>query len=248
MKENKNNEIKGSHQNFISVCKKYFHKEDLLLVPNVLCYLRVLFSIAFVIIYVIPFSVAGNEMGHIYIAAGVVALSAYTDFLDGFIARKFDMMSGTGQIIDPIADKLSQFSIVLALSISYHDFISLFVLLGVYVVKEVWMFFAAIFLARKNRSFHGAKWFGKVATFITYVVLGSLLLAGPFILQAYPVESDAFHAHLIFDSMITLALFFNLLAFLLYFIQYKKMMHGAGIAEVEENENKKEENENAENL
>ena len=48
-------------------------------------------------------------------------ISGATDFLDGQIARKFNMVTDLGKLIDPIADKLMQLAMVVALTykISY---------------------------------------------------------------------------------------------------------------------------------
>lgn len=42
-----------------------------------------------------------------YVAAGIVIISAVTDFLDGKIARRFYMITEFEKIIDPMADKLT---------------------------------------------------------------------------------------------------------------------------------------------
>jgi hypothetical protein len=94
------------------------------------------------------------------------------------------------------------------------------------------MMLAVILLARHNRSYGGAKWYGKVATFMTYLVLGALLVAGPFILEAYPVGSGSCEAHLIIDTLCAGAIFFLLIAEINYTVLFFRLMHGAGNAEV----------------
>ncbi|MCB1156385.1 MAG: CDP-alcohol phosphatidyltransferase family protein [Leptospiraceae bacterium] len=71
--------------------------KDLLLLPNILTLLRILL--------VIP-SIALFEYGHIYYALPLVVFLFLTDFLDGWIARNFEMKSYIGSILDPVADKL----------------------------------------------------------------------------------------------------------------------------------------------
>ena len=56
---------------------------------------------------------------------------------------------------------------------------------AVLVVKELGLMMADIVLAQHNKTFGGAKWYGKVATFIFYVILGALLIGWPFALDAY---------------------------------------------------------------
>lgn len=234
MKKEKNTE---GRENFNAIIRKYFRREDVFLVPNVLCYLRVLLIIAFIIVYLVPFSLAGNDKANLFIAAALMVVSVYTDFLDGYIARKFDMQSNLGTILDPIADKLCQLAIAVAIAVKLYQFPFIFILLAVYIVKEAWMFISVILLARKNRSYGGAKWYGKVSTFMLYVIMGVLLVAGPFILEAYPVSVDPFHSHMIIDTLSIVAIFFMVLSLVNYTLLFFKLFHGQGNAEVEKETN-----------
>lgn len=230
-----------AHDNFVAVAKKYLRKEDLFKIPNILCYLRVIFVIAFLILYLVPINIAGNDKAGMYIAGGVMATAVYTDFLDGFIARKFDQGSELGKAIDPVADKLTQFAIALAIAIRFYEFPCVLVLLGLIVVKEVWMFFANVILARHNRSFGGAKWYGKLSTFLIYVILGVTLVCGPFVLEAFPLNESGFYAHLIMDGLASLAIFFELFAFINYVFLFHRLVSGQGEDEIKNVSDKTEE-------
>lgn len=221
--------------NFKAVCRKYFRKEDIFKVPNVLCYMRILLLALFLCFYLIPISIVGNPKADIYLAAGVMAIAVYTDFLDGFIARKFNQASEMGKVLDPIADKLTQFTIALAIAIKFHQFPFIITLVVLIMVKESWMFVAAIVLARHNKTFGGAKWFGKLSTFLIYVILGVLLAFGPFILEAYPLDKDPVTAHLIMNGLSGFAIMLEVFAFVKYFMLSVRLLKGAG-----ENEVKKE--------
>lgn len=70
-------------------------------VANKLTLLRIFMIPAFAVVYllgVIPFNFA--------ISAGIFALAAFTDFLDGYLARKYNMVTNLGKFLDPIADKV----------------------------------------------------------------------------------------------------------------------------------------------
>ena len=72
-------------------------KEDLINIPNVLCYIRILLVPVFVILFL-------KEM---YWQSGIVIMIATaTDVVDGWIARHFNMITDWGKFIDPLADKL----------------------------------------------------------------------------------------------------------------------------------------------
>ena len=69
--------------------------------PNKLTILRILMIPLFVALYyvsAIPY--------HFAIAAVIFALAAFTDFLDGYIARKYNLVTDLGKFLDPIADKV----------------------------------------------------------------------------------------------------------------------------------------------
>ncbi len=221
------------HDNFIAILHKYFKKEDIFKVPNILCYMRVIFIAAFLCLYLIPIQIAGNEKAGIYLACGIMATAVYTDFLDGFIARKFDQSSEMGKILDPIADKLTQFSIALAIAIRFHEFPCVLILLSLILLKEGWMFVAVIILARHNRSFDGAKWYGKLSTFLIYVILGVILVCGPFVIEAFPLNQDPVYAHLIIDGLSIFAILCEVFAFVNYMILYRKLLKGQGKDEIE---------------
>ncbi len=225
----KNRKQTEKSSQFISVFKNYFRKEEAFLLPNILCYFRILLVFVFLAVYLSDFSLAGNKNANVYFAFAIMVLASYTDFIDGYIARTFQLQSNLGKVLDPIADKLLQFAIVLALCIRFYMFPSLFCMLGVFVLKELTLMLQDIYLARNNKSFGGAKWYGKLSTFLFYLVLGSLLFFGPSIVRIYPLNTAEGMkcAHFIFDSLCTFAIFFLLLAWILYsFAVHKIIKHG----------------------
>ncbi len=68
--------------------------------PNLLTLLRIILIPIFVIVFYLPFQYANA------IAACIFAAACFTDWLDGFIARKLHLMSPFGAFLDPVADKL----------------------------------------------------------------------------------------------------------------------------------------------
>ena len=68
--------------------------------PNLLTLLRIVLIPVLVIVFYLPFSFA-----HI-LAASIFLTASFTDWLDGYLARKLKMMSPFGAFLDPVADKL----------------------------------------------------------------------------------------------------------------------------------------------
>ena len=83
------------------------------------------------------------------------------------------MITKVGKALDPIADKLTQGAIVLALSFRFRWMIALIIL---FVVKEGFMGIMGIIMLRRGKMLDGAKWFGKVCTAVLYVVMFVLIL------------------------------------------------------------------------
>ncbi|HHT88271.1 MAG TPA: CDP-alcohol phosphatidyltransferase family protein [Clostridiales bacterium] len=140
-----------------------FTKKDLWSIPNILCYIRLLLIPAFVMQYI-----KADEPGEYVKAAAIVLASGLTDFLDGFIARTFDMITEFGKLIDPMADKLTQAALlfVLLVKIKY-----IYLLLILFVIMQLFMLIAGIAMLKKGKRLNGSKWFGKVSTTVFYAVM-----------------------------------------------------------------------------
>ena len=63
-------------------------------------------------------------------------ISGATDVIDGFIARKFHMVSDLGKILDPLADKLTQAAVIICLASKYS---LMYFLTALFIVKEILM-------------------------------------------------------------------------------------------------------------
>lgn len=211
-------------ENIVTVFKHYLRKEDMLLVPNILCYFRIILVLIFFIIHLIPFTIAGNIHANIFIAAGIIALASYTDFIDGFIARTFEQKSNLGKLLDPLADKLLQFGVAVSLCINLYQFRIIFYLFGAFILKELTLVIEDFILAGNKKAIDGASWHGKVSSFIFYIVLVTLLL-----FEASLIDFTA-NNKLFIDILCSIAICFLLLSWVLYFFRFIKIMrHGETI-------------------
>ena len=140
-------------------------KKDIWTIPNILSYFRILMIPVMILCYlyvVIPWAVVG-----------VIVVSGLTDMADGYIARRYNMISEFGKFIDPVADKLTQVSMAACLIVRYPLMWLLFLLM---VLRESCLFIWGYLALRKNSYMSGAKWYGKVSTALVYGVMFFLFL------------------------------------------------------------------------
>ena len=101
-------------------------------------------------------------------AAVVVIASGVTDVVDGFIARKFNMISDLGKALDPVADKLTQTATLMCL---LFQFPLMWLPLSLLVVKEFISGIWRLIVFHRTREVRGAKWHGKVSTVLLYGIM-----------------------------------------------------------------------------
>jgi cardiolipin synthase len=179
-----------------------FSKREFLSIPNILCYLRLLFIPIFVVLYI-----KAEKPDEYLQAAFVVMIACLTDFFDGFIARNYNMVTEFGKFIDPVADKLMQAALMFVLIIKIKG---MFLLIILFVIKESFMAIAGFAMYRRGKKLDGAKWFGKVSTTVLYIVM-LVLIAIP------SLETTIDNI-----MMLTCAAFLTL-SFVLYIAEYIKM-------------------------
>ena len=104
-----------------------FTKKDFLTIPNLLSLLRILLIAPFVC-----FFISGN-----YVAAAVMLIiSGLSDACDGYIARTFNQVTSVGKLLDPIADKLTLFAIMVCITL-FSPVLTPFMI--ILIIKDLFM-------------------------------------------------------------------------------------------------------------
>ena len=147
-------------------------------IPNVMTFLRIIL----IPVFMFFFLTSKDKPDRMWLAIGVLVLSAVSDILDGFIARKFNMVSDLGIALDPIADKLTQFAVMLCLVFRFPNMLVPLLLI---VVKEVVTGIFALLTIRKTGLIKGARWYGKATTVLLYIMMG-LHLIWPLLNRVWP--------------------------------------------------------------
>lgn len=143
-------------------------KKEIWTIPNLLSLFRLILIPVYVVIYL-----NATETAHYCIAAGILAVSCLTDLIDGKIARHFNMISTVGKILDPVADKATQFTLTVCLAIRYP---MLWYLAGFIFVKEMFQLIVGYITLRKGQILSGALLTGKICTTVLFVSLIALVL------------------------------------------------------------------------
>ena len=143
-------------------------KKDVFTIPNILSLLRLVMIPVYMTIYL-----RADSTGDYILAGCILALSCLTDLADGKIARHFHMISTLGKILDPIADKATQFTLTLCLALRYPI---LWSVMAVFVVKELFQLIAGVIHLRKGKILPGALMEGKICTTVFFISLIALVL------------------------------------------------------------------------
>jgi CDP-diacylglycerol--glycerol-3-phosphate 3-phosphatidyltransferase len=164
-------------------------------IPNVLSIFRLCLVPVFILTY---FDGAPNATLR---AAAVYAIAAATDVMDGYIARKFDKTSQLGRVLDPLADKLMAFSVLVCITID--ELIPIWAV-TVFFVKECLMGIGAALLFKRISDTPPSNAFGKISTVAFFAVCVILIVGKGYIPGPVP------------EILITAAIVLMLLAFATY--------------------------------
>lgn len=135
------------------------NSEQILTIPNLLSLFRFVLIPIFIFFY----------LHQKYTCALIVLLlSTLSDVMDGYIARNTNTVTDLGKVLDPIADKLTQAAIMICLSFEFKWMLVLFIVLA---VKEITMMIFGILVLKITGKVNGAKWYGKLCTTITVVIM-----------------------------------------------------------------------------
>lgn len=132
-------------------------------IPNALSLFRIGLTPLFVGFYM---------QGRTAAALALLGLSAVSDVLDGAIARRFDMETRLGRILDPIGDKLFQGAMMLCAATKESG---VWLLLGLHLGRESLTALLGLTVLRRRGIIIHAHWYGKLCTVIIYALMLSII-------------------------------------------------------------------------
>ena len=169
-------------------------------IPNILTIIRFI---------LIPFIYMSVLSKHFLTALIIFTISALTDVLDGYIARKYNYITDIGKLIDPLADKLTQ--IFLLLSLALLKILPWWIFMIVFIKELVMVISASVLYSKKDVVVY-SKWYGKLATTLFYLaIVCSLIINQLNINMAFRIDLYLYY----------LAILATVFALIMYAIKFK---------------------------
>ena len=158
--------------------------------PNKLTLTRIILIPFFIAAIYVPFT------GHYFVALAIFAIASLTDFFDGKIARKYNLVTDLGKFLDPIADKVLVLSALVVMLGDPHFNVFSNLLgstglilggIGVVIILARELTISSLrMMAAKKGIVLAAEYIGKVKTFFTDVTIVVLLVVG----GLYPISNS----------------------------------------------------------
>ena len=137
-------------------------------VPNILSIFRICLVPIFIVVY---FSDAYDTK---FYPALIYAIASFSDFLDGFLARRYKASSELGMVLDPLGDKLMTITVMVCITI---DGIIPFWAVLVAGVKEILMAIGGLIMHKvAHADILPSNMLGKTATVVFFIVCVTLML------------------------------------------------------------------------
>lgn len=140
--------------------------------PNKLTTLRLFIVVIIAILY----SIWGQYVWCQFVNFGLFLIGSFTDFLDGHIARKYNLVTDYGKLMDPVADKLLVIGAVLILA--DMKFIPFWWLSLIIIARELFVLGIRLVAVSNDNNVIAADIFGKAKTVTQMVSISMLMLLG----------------------------------------------------------------------
>lgn len=200
---------------------------------NKLTMIRIFLTVIFIALLLFPFYLVNVEFPKILIgtisvdlkyliAAGIFAVASITDFFDGYVARKYNMVTNFGKLVDAIADKMLVDSalIILAAQGFIAPIVAVIIIVRDIIVDAIKM------LAASKGSVVAAIKTGKVKT--------AFLMIGIILTMCYNLPFEFFNLD-IADFLLVLASIFSIISAIEYYLMNKDIIfEREQIKEIEE--------------
>ncbi len=189
-------------------------------IPNILTLARIVFIPLLVVLFYLPFSWS------MPVAAGLFALASVTDWLDGYLARRWNMITLVGKFLDPVADKLLVLATLVAL-VQLGRVDSWIVIL--IIMREVSINSLRTLAISEGLTVHVIK-AGKFKTAFQMFGIGALIIHYEYPVPFFP-SLDPADFNLLGNAFILISLAFSLVSAVFYFRSFIRAIEAKYSAE-----------------
>jgi len=168
-------------------------------IPNILSAIRICMVPVFIYLFF-------EHYERIYLSLLIFLLAGLTDIIDGYLARRNNWISNLGKLLDPLADKLMECTVLVCFAVKG---IIPWQLTAVFMIKELFMVCGAIIVLKKIKVTVKSKWYGKITTSVFYAIVFSV-----FAVHVFDISVNVPVAVILF----ALALLLTLVSMILYII------------------------------
>jgi len=135
-------------------------------IPNILTTIRIILG------FIVPVLLLYGDFYARIVAAVLFFIAGVTDFLDGWYARKYDLVTKLGKILDPIADKIILLSCFFVLSNMTHlDVYSFWWVIPIFLREVLITIVRLVFFSKEKPLVVAASWSGKAKTLMQFITL-----------------------------------------------------------------------------
>jgi len=164
-------------------------------IPNILSFSRILIAPVFVV------CMFKNLFIYKIISFLIFFIGSVSDFLDGYIARKFHFKSNFGKYLDPFADKILILSALLTLNLFYPSIVKFWMIIAIISRDIVVTLFR--FLLMNNNIIMKTSKYAKAKTLILIILVHLILILHLFDLSSFSVFSSSIYYLMIFSTVYT---------------------------------------------
>ena len=172
-------------------------------IPNILTSIRIVLG------FIVPFLLLYGDLNIRILAAVLFFIAGVTDFLDGWYARKYNLVTKLGAILDPIADKIILLGCFFVLSSMTHiNVYSFWWVIPIFLREVLITVIRLFFLSKKKPLVVAASWSGKAKTTMQFVTLPFAYFI--YMFQHYGDIQPAKWVEFIFYTLLVASVFFTL--------------------------------------
>lgn len=139
--------------------------------PNIITIFRIILIPVFLFIF------HSNLENRILLSGLIFLLAGFSDILDGQIARRYNLITKLGSVLDPFADKMMSFAVLISFTIA--KLIPLWILTPLLIKEIVMILGGGLLYLRREKSVIPSNKFGKVATAALYASVSSIIFKTP---------------------------------------------------------------------